>query len=360
MAGAVEVPGKMLALMKREAGESFKIETIPVPNPQGDEVLIKVDANAICGSDINLYRWNEIARVIAALPFTPGHETTGTVVRCGPEATIKEGQRVCVENHYFCGKCYQCEHQNFSICRNMNQYGHGKGTPHGGCSEYSIVPSKYCYQLKTNISPAEAACLEPMGVAHNAIERLEVEDEDVLVIGCGPIGVLVIAVAKAMGARRVFGADINPRQLDLAKQMGADDVINTSEHNLRDVIMEKTNGNGIGRICECSGAPPAVNTLWTSLRKGGNVVLIGLPKQPIHIEDPLTNVVFKAVQIRTVHGRSFNDFRHTWEECERLVAEGKVKLRDVITHEFPMSKFEDAFQTLFSGKACKIVIYPQQ
>ncbi|XP_013416562.1 uncharacterized protein LOC106178082 [Lingula anatina] len=347
----------MLALLKRKPEESFHLETIPIPDPKEDEVLIKVDATGICGSDINLYRWNDIARVIAALPFTPGHETTGTVVRCGPEATIKEGQRVCVENHYFCGKCYQCKHQNYSICQKMNQYGHGKGTPHGGCSEYSIVPSKYCYQLKTDISPVEAACLEPMGVAHNAMERLEVEDEDVLVIGCGPIGNLAIALAKTMGAKRVFGADIKPQRLQLAKQMGADDIVNSSEQDLHDVIMKKTEGNGIGRICECSGAPEVVNAMWTFLRKAGKVVLVAIPKEQILIKEPLTNIILKAIEIKTIHGRSFN-FYHTWHECERLVAEGKVKLRDVITHEFPMSKFEDAFDYLKREEACKIVIYP--
>ena len=142
----------MKALIKRTEAESYEYIDIPVPEPEGDEVLIKVDAVSICGSDIALYRWNEVARVIATVPFIPGHESAGTVVKCGPDATVPVGTKVGVENHFYCGNCYQCKNDLREICTNMGQYGHGRKTMHGGCSEYSIVSSKYLYTITKDLS----------------------------------------------------------------------------------------------------------------------------------------------------------------------------------------------------------------
>lgn len=150
----------MKALVKTKEGSSFEYKEVPVPEPKGDEVLIKVDAISICGSDISLYTWNEVARVIATVPFIPGHECAGTVVRCGPDASIPAGTKVGVENHYFCGMCYQCTHGCREICKNMGQFGHGKKTEHGACSEYTLVSAKYLYQLKRNVSKSKFVLLK--------------------------------------------------------------------------------------------------------------------------------------------------------------------------------------------------------
>lgn len=150
-----DIPKSMKALIKRTEVESYEYTDIPVPEPKGDEVLIKVDAVSICGSDIALYRWNEVARVIATTPFIPGHESSGTVVKCGPEATVPVGTKVGVENHFYCEDCFQCKNDLREICTNMGQYGHGRKTMHGGCSEYSIVSSKYLYTITRGLSKLE-------------------------------------------------------------------------------------------------------------------------------------------------------------------------------------------------------------
>lgn len=149
---ATTVPKTMKALIKTKEGSSFEYKDVPVPEPKDDEVLLKVDAISVCGSDISLYMWNEVARVIATVPFIPGHECAGTVVKCGPKADIAVGTKVGVENHYFCGNCYQCKNDCREICKNMGQFGHGKKTEHGACSEYTIVSAKYLYQLTRNLS----------------------------------------------------------------------------------------------------------------------------------------------------------------------------------------------------------------
>lgn len=146
------IPKTMKALIKRTDVEGYEYTDIPVPEPEGDEVLIKVDATSICGSDIALYRWNDVARVIAKLPFIPGHETAGTVVKCGPEATIPVGTVIGVENHFFCGECYHCMHNLRQNCTNMGQYGHGRKTMHGGCAGYSIVSSRHLYAINKDLS----------------------------------------------------------------------------------------------------------------------------------------------------------------------------------------------------------------
>ena len=143
----------MKAIIRDRYGppEILQLRDVPTPVPKDDEVLVKVDAISVCGSDISLYTWNEVARVIATVPFIPGHECAGTVVKCGPNAAIPIGTKVGVENHYFCGECYQCEHDAREICKNMGQFGHGKKTEHGACSEYTLVSAKYLYQLKRNL-----------------------------------------------------------------------------------------------------------------------------------------------------------------------------------------------------------------
>lgn len=348
----------MNCLVKRDPVEGYEWSREEVPQPEDDEVLIKVSKVAICGSDISLYKWNETAQVIAALPFTPGHEATGVVVKLGKQASrLGIGDRIAVENHFFCEKCLLCMEGRGDICQNMSQYGHGKGTIHGGCSQYSIVKEKYCYKLTKNITDNEAVLLEPMGVAHNGIERLDVSGKDVLIIGCGAVGLFAIACAKALGAKTVLAADVVSYRLNLATKMGADITINPKEvDNFKGKMMELTNGNGIARICEASGNAAMLNSCFSYLQKGGKVVIIGLPKQPLHVENVLQDIVFKSLTINTVHGRRIF---HTWEQCERLVAEKKVDPSIIISHDLPMSRYQDAFEALFAPDTCKIVLDPQ-
>ncbi|KAK0046199.1 L-threonine 3-dehydrogenase [Biomphalaria pfeifferi] len=334
---AFQIPQKMKALVKKQEGPSYSYVEIEVPEPGDGEVLIRVDAVAICGSDIALYNWDNVARVIATVPFIPGHECAGTVVKCGPNADIPLGTKVGVENHFFCGSCYQCLNEDGAICLNMGQYGHGKKTQHGDAEQIAM--------------------LEPLGVAHNAIERLHVRGQDILVIGCGPVGLMAQAVAKALGAKRVVAVDVEDSKLELAKTIGADVTVNSKQTDLKQFIAEFTNGVGMDRVCECSGASAMVNASCSFLRKGGYIGLVGLPKQPLHVENVLQDIIFKALTLKTVHGRLIF---HTWEQSEALVADGKINVKAVISHRFPMSQFEEAFKTLFSGEACKIVIDPSK
>jgi 2-desacetyl-2-hydroxyethyl bacteriochlorophyllide A dehydrogenase len=391
------LPTTMQALVKRQPGESYSLETVEVRSPKEDEVLICVDAVALCGSDIELYKWTEAAKVIATIPFIPGHECTGTVVAAGRRAftapngsladsvtgtsaasppiqlrdfgddgingdargsqLLQPGQRVAVENHFYCGRCALCLEGRGDICLSMGQFGVGKQTDQGGCAQYAVVPARYCFPITTDISVDEAALLEPLGVAHNAMEQLEVRGQDVLILGSGPIGLLACSVAKALGAKRVLVADMNADRLRLAPLMKADVLIDTKTTNLKQVIWNETEGIGISRICEMSGAESMINGLFSLLRKNGQVVLVGLPKTPLHVENVATDILFKSLTVRSIHGRRIY---RTWRECERLLAEQVVDVKPIISHHIPLTRYEEAFGALIDGTACKIIIDPQQ
>lgn len=345
----------MKAVVKTKPVKGYEYVTIPIPEPKEDEVLIKISRVAICGSDVNLYKWNEVAKVIAAIPFTPGHEAMGTVAKIGScvnRSAFPLGARVAVENHFYCGKCYQCKNNMPHICSAMAQYGHGKGTVHGGFSEYSIVPARYLYRIRSNISDEQACLMEPFGVAHQACEKIGVKNDTVLVTGCGTVGLCAIAIAKYMGASKIIAADVVPSKLEIAKQMGADIVVDSRK--LQEIVMKETNGDGIGVVIECSGAKPLVNGgIYTVLRKGGKILMLGIPKQALHIENPLTNVVFKSLTIKTIHGRLIF---HTWEEAEKILASGRIDLSPIISHRYKLSEWKEAHDTLLTGQANKIIL----
>lgn len=349
---------KMKCLVKQREVPGYDFVEQNIPEPLEGELLVKCIKSSICGSDINLFAWNDVARKIAKVPFTPGHEGVSEIIKIGPNcpSEYKTGQTVCCENHFYCGKCYQCLNDQMHICQNLSQYGHGKGTVHGGFSEYSIIPARYAYILKTDLDPELACLLEPFGVSHQGVEKLEPKNETVLVQGCGPIGLYAISLCKYFGARKIIATDIVDERLQLAKGLGADVLINGLTENLHDRVLMETDGDGVGRLLEASGAQPLVNQSFKMLRKGGVVVLVGIPKKPLHVEDVIPDFLMKSLTLHTIHGRRIF---HTWEKCEQILASKAIDIWSTISHRFGMSQWEKAFETLMSGKCCKIMIDPQ-
>jgi len=315
-----------------------------------------VDRVSICGSDINLYKWNEVAQVIAKLPFTPGHECSGHVVALGPDCpkNVKIGSRVGVENHYYCGECFQCKNDQEHICQKMGQFGHGKQTIYGGFSEYTIVPARYLYVLKTDLDAKLTCLLEPFGVAHHACEEVDVKKDTLLITGAGAIGLCCVAVAKSMQASKIIVTDVVADKLAVAKKMGADIVINSKDEDVIKKVLEATGNDGVGAWIECSGAP-VHNIGCKALRKGGRILMLGLPKGPLTFDTPLPDFIFKSITLKTIHGRKIF---HTWEQAEKLLAKGKVDITPIITHEYSLDDWQEAMKVLISGAAIKILVDP--
>lgn len=355
-----QIPTKMKALVKDGPMQSYTYREIDVPVPKEDEILVKMESVAICGSDIPLYKWDAVGQRIATIPFVPGHECSGEVVLVGSKVTeFKVGDKVCAETHIPCDKCYQCTHGVKGICKDMGLFGHGVKTLSGGCSQYATVPVSAAYKLNYKLSPRMACLLEPFGVAHNACEDIPIKGDHVLILGAGPIGLFAAALSKYMGATKVIVADIVDTRLEVATKVGADVAINTKDMSIEDILKRvhaETNGDGAGCLLECSGAPNLVNNCFKFMRKGGHAVLIGLPKAPLHIENVLGDFIFRAITVKTIHGRKMFS---TWEQCEKILGEGKVNIEPIISHEYPLSQFEKAFEVLLNGTASKVIMDPQ-
>ena len=356
---AQHLPSTMKALIKESPDIGFELKSVPLPVPGDTDLLIRVIYTSLCGSDINLYKWNSLAQKVAHIPFITGHEVVGVVVAKGKDANPKFtlGSRITVENHFYCGYCFQCKRCEFHICQNMGQYGHGKGTDQGGCSEYSVVADRYAYKLELDISDEQACLLEPTGVAHQALDAAQPCGEVTLVIGCGPIGLLACNLAKLFGASAVIATDIQEKRLDMAKVMGADYTLNAESEDFTTAISTITEGDGVGVVIEASGISSMLTSAFNLIRRGGKIIVIGLPKSDIVIHEPITNFLMKGLTIKSVYGRKIFQ---TWKESEKIVADKKVKPELLITHKIPLTRYQEAYELLCSGKALKILLDPSK
>ena len=356
---AQHLPSTMNALIKETPGIGFVLKSVPLPVPGDTDLLLRIIYSSLCGSDINLYKWNSLAQQVARIPFITGHEAVGLVIAKGKDADHKFtiGSRVAVENHFYCGDCFQCKRNEFHICQNMRQYGHGRGTEQGGCSEYSIVADRYAYKLEYDLSDEQACLLEPTGVAHQALEAVQPCGEITMVIGCGPIGLLACSFAKLFGANLVIATDIQEDRLDRAKVMGADYALNSDSKDFTTSISNITEGNGVGVVVEASGVSAMLTRAFDLLRRGGKIAVIGLPKSDIIISEPITNFLMKGLTVKSIYGRKIF---HSWKESEKAVSEKKVKPELLVTHKIPLTRYQEAYELLCSGKAMKILLDPSK
>lgn len=344
----------MMAIVKAQAAPGYEYSPVPRPAPDPNEVLLRVQRAAICGTDILLYEWDPLAQsLVEELPFIPGHECCAEVVEIGASVRdIAPGTRVCAETHIPCGHCYQCTHGLPHICKNLILFGHHVN----GCfAEYAVIPAAAVYPLKTRL-PSELACLlEPFGVSLRGVQEAAPEGDALLVNGCGPIGLFALAIARRAGAEKIIAAEVNPRRLDLARTMGADMVVDVSRAELSQVVLDETGGDGAGCIIEASGAAGAVSGCLSCLRKGGRIVVLGNPKAPVQIRNVMADLMHKELTLKTLHGRRMYE---TWQEAEALLAGGTVDISPVVTHTFAMSRVDEAMRAILSGEACKVELVP--
>jgi len=364
--------GMMYALEKVKAEKGYEYKKVKIPDIKDDEVLIKVEYVSLCGSDILLYNWapKHMAESIAQIPFIPGHEGCGIVTKIGKNVKgVQLGQRVAPETHIPCEKCYQCTHLNYdgkdqkNICQHMGLFGHGKGGAAGCSAQYTVVPANAMYVLKTNLNAKYASLLEPFGVAYRTVEDANVKNDTLLVIGCGPIGAAAVALANHFSARKILCVDVVQFRLDIVDKVAkANNIKNYVSYNAENVkeenidlikqwVLKETDGDGVGCVIEASGALMMVNNCFSWLRKGGTIVMVGLPKGDIVIKDPLSNFIFKELTVKTMHGRRIYE---TWEKLEVILSEKKIDIDSILTHEFPMKDVDKAFQAIFDGTACKV------
>ncbi len=346
------MPSMMKAVVKTHAGPGFELREVPIPQIGHHDILIRTRATSICGTDIHIYNWDTWAANRIKPPIIIGHEFCGDVVEIGAQVTeVHIGDFISAESHIVDHTCDLCRTGMAHICRNTQIIGVDRD---GSFAEYVALPAANAWHNPPTMAPEIAALEENFGNAvHTALET-PVVARKVLVTGCGPVGVMTIAVAKAAGARAIYASDISEYRLALAKKMGADVTVNPMQENLVTRVMEETNGEGVDVLLEMSGAPSAIRDGLTLLKSGGHAVLLGLPSKPFEFD--LANlVIMKGI---TVHGIAGRKLWETWYEIRGLLRSGAVNLEPVITHRFKLEEFQKAFETMMSGDSGKVVLFP--
>ena len=347
----------MKAFVKTTRGPGAEIQTVPEPTPADDEVLVRVLASSICGTDVHIWVWNDWAKThVRHVPMIPGHEVCGEVIEVGKRVrSLRVGDRVSAETHIVDGTCYQCRTGNMHICENVEVLGVHRN---GVFAEFAVLPELNAWKNDPKLDPSLASVQEPLGNAvHSLLPEANLEDiagGTVLVTGCGPIGLLAIAVAKTLGARRVFASEVNPLRAALAKKMGADLVLNPADPSVSAVkaIHDETEGRGVDVAVEMSGHPAGLKLAFDALTPGGRVSLLGLFDNDVTLNFN-DAVIFKAAKIHGIYGRRMFA---TWFQVKGLLAdpEFREKMAQIITHRVPIRELPRAMELLESMQAAKV------
>jgi len=335
---------------KPERGLSFEKKEIP-KDLNHDEVLIKVNYASVCGTDYHIYSYDDWAKKRLKLPFTAGHEFSGEVVKVGSGVDrVKVGDVVSAETHIICGECEFCLRGEGHICENTLII----GVDTDGCfAEYVKIPAMNCFINSKDANPLHLSVQEPLGNAVHTMAQFPIEGKDVVVVGCGPIGLMGVNVSKAYKARKIIAIEINDYRLNLAKELGADVVINPLKEDVIARVLEETNGRGPDVVGEFSGNKVAIEQAFKYVKPGGALSLLGIPTKDIEID--LAQFVFKGLSVYGVVGRKIYD---TWYQVKDLIDKDLLDLDKVITHVMPMSKIEEAMELMGSGNCGKIVVDP--
>lgn len=342
----------MTAVLKPTPAPGSSVTQVPIPELGPRDVLIKVRAASICGTDLHIQNWDKWAQGRIRPPLVFGHEFCGHVAEIGAAVThVALGAFVSVEGHIADGTCYQCRTGNAHICENVAIV----GVDRPGCfAEYVAIPETNVYALDPDLSPEVAAIQDPFGNAVHTTLSGEVVGLTVAVVGAGPIGCCAVAVARAAGARAVYATDVRPYRLELARRMGVDRAIDSTREDAVAAVKAETDGHGADVVLEMSGHPDGVRQAFKMLRRGGRISLLGIPSQPVTLE-LAEDVIFKGA---TVHGINGRRMWQTWYQAQALLRSGKVDLTPLITHTLPLSEIEKGMALLGDGQAAKIILYP--
>ena len=333
----------MLAVVKERPAAGVAIKEIPRPSAAPGEVLVKVRASSICGTDIGIYDWTPWAAGHITPPMVVGHELVGEILEInGEPGALKVGDLVSSETHIFCGHCYQCQVGNRHICENMELFGIGRD---GGFAEYATIPIRTTWKNDPSLDPEVMSAQEPLGNAVHVVTKGDVAGKTVLVLGLGPVGLSAVSVARAYGAKRVIGVNRHAYRRELGLKMGADEVHETVPAGLEgqaDVVLEM------------SGNTDAVEDALRAARIGGRIVLFGIPKAPASI-DIGKWIINKELSFESVFGRRIWS---TWYQVSDLLLSGRVDLGALVTHRYRLSDFEEAMRVMRSGQCGKVVLTP--
>lgn len=336
------------------AYNQFSLEDFPMPEYGDNDILIRVKACSICGSDIHGMDGSTGRRIP---PIIMGHEASGIIEKVGNGVTgFKPGDRVTFDSMVYCGQCYFCRRGEVNLCDNRKVLGVSCADyrMHGAFAEYVAVPQHIVYLLPEGVSFERAAMVEPLSIAFHAVRLSPVSlNSTAVVVGSGMIGLLVIQLLKAAGCGKVIAVDILQQKLELAKSSGADFAVNSNDENAIAEIFKLTHNRGADVAFEVVGIAPSLNTAIASLKKGGTLALIGNLKASVDF--PLQSVVTRQISI---YGSCASSMEY--EDCLELINSGRVDVDSFISAAAPLEEGPEWFRRLYAGEPglMKVILMP--
>ncbi|MDR1823993.1 MAG: alcohol dehydrogenase catalytic domain-containing protein [Bifidobacteriaceae bacterium] len=344
--------------------QNYTLETIPVPKRGPGELLLKVEAVGICASDLKCWHgaakfWGDANRPAwAETEVVPGHEITGRVLEVDDDARqrwqVEAGDRVVLEQIIPCWDCYYCDHGNYHMCAPHRMFGFHRSAP-GGMAEYMTVPTQaLVHKINGDLPPAHAAFAEPLSCALHAVERATLQFDDVVVVaGAGPIGLSMIAGARAKNPGLIIALDLDPRKLDIALATGADLAINIAEEDAVAKVKALTAGLGADVYLEGTGHPSAVPQGLNLLRKLGRFVEYSVFKEDVSVDWSIISDD-KELDVRGAHLGP-----HCWPAAIKLIEQGRLPMERICTHQLPLADFQQGLNLVAQGdKSVKVSLLP--
>jgi len=368
----------MKAVLLKAPGE-LTVEEISTPRPREDEVLLRVEACGVCGSDVRYFHgenpWSK--QTLGVSKVNPpnivlGHEFAGRIVDVGHKSLRKRlGKRVAVLAYKACGECYHCRIGRHNLCAYVKHIGHSAGWDDlkqgeynpGGMADFCRVWDAMAYQIADSISPAAATLLDGLAVAVHAANKVGLngnrqtqdgELDSVLIMGSGAIGLLILQVARVFGVKSIIAADSHAKPLEIASQLGVDAVVNVQQQDLEAQVMERTSGKGVNVAFDTVGSAETFIQSLRLLRRGGKLILLAVPSQEVSLDPSLLSG-------ERVIMSSANNAYPCFPQAIELMENGKVKAEPIITHQYPLSDAMEAFQVAEAkekNNAVKVVLMP--
>ena len=341
----------MRAVLKSSPAPGFSLAEVPDPEPGAGEVVVRVEAASICGTDVHLYDWNPWAASRVHPPRVMGHEMGGVVEQVGEGVSaVGVGTRVAVESHLVCGHCPECLRGDFHVCANTRILGVDVD---GVFARRVRLPLRNVWPIGDDLAYELAALMEPFGNAVHSCSRGSLRGQVVGVFGCGPIGCAAVAVARAENAATIVAVDRNRYRLALAERMGADSVVDVSGGDV-EAAVTRAAGGSLDCALEMSGAEAAVVAACRLVRPGGWISLLGIGDGPATL-DLSRDVVMKGL---TLHGITGRRLYSTWEQTSAHMTGGRLDPGILLTHRFALDEIGGAIELMRSGQCGKVVLTP--
>lgn len=342
---------KMRAILKQKPAPGVSFGDVEVPKIRDHEVLVKVKATSICGTDLHIHMWDKWSQGRIKPPLVIGHEFAGEIVEKGKLVKgLEIGDSVSAETHIACGYCYQCKTGNEHICQNLTILG---VDVNGTFAEYVALPQRNAWKNDKSLPWEIASIQEPLG---NAVQTCFAgggpASKSVLIYGCGPIGLMCIEICRALGASKIIAIDISPYRLKLSEKFKPDHILNGKEGNSHQKVMDLTGGHGVDILLELSGSPVAFKEGLKTVKTAGFASLLGIPRDEITF-DIANLVVMKGVNLYGIAGRKMYE---TWYQMKGLLDSQKIDVSPVITHRMKLDDFEKGIELMREGQCGKIVM----